>query len=59
MVNYTLVWPSAHENAPEVAANVGWARWPAVFAGEPSRAQIGDRPGTDPGCLLVRVRARS
>jgi multiple sugar transport system substrate-binding protein len=41
MVNYTFVWPSAHENAPEVAANMGWARWPAVFPDEPSRVTVG------------------
>ncbi|MEJ2689515.1 MAG: ABC transporter substrate-binding protein [Deltaproteobacteria bacterium] len=41
MVNYTFVWPSAHRNAPEVAAHMGWARWPAVEAGRPSRVTIG------------------
>jgi multiple sugar transport system substrate-binding protein len=41
MVNYTFVWPSAHKNAPQVAANMGWARWPAVEKGRPSRVTIG------------------
>jgi multiple sugar transport system substrate-binding protein len=41
MVNYTFVWPSAQRNAPEVAAHMGWARWPAVEAGQPSRVTIG------------------
>lgn len=41
MLNYTYVWPSAWRNAPEVAANMGWARWPAVVEGRPSRVTIG------------------
>ena len=41
MVNYTYVWPSARANAPEVAAHMGWARWPAVVAGRPSRVTVG------------------
>ena len=41
MINYTYVWPSAQRNAPEVAANMGWARWPAVVEGRPSRVTIG------------------
>jgi multiple sugar transport system substrate-binding protein len=41
MVNYTFVWPSARNNAPEVAANMGWARWPAVEPGRPSRVTLG------------------
>ncbi len=41
MVNYTYVWPSARANAPEVAAHMGWARWPAVIPGRPARVTIG------------------
>jgi multiple sugar transport system substrate-binding protein len=41
MVNYTFVWPSAQQNAPQVAANMGWARWPRVDADEPSHVTIG------------------
>jgi trehalose/maltose transport system substrate-binding protein len=41
MINYTYVWPSARRNAPQVAAHMGWARWPAVIAGRPSRVTIG------------------
>jgi multiple sugar transport system substrate-binding protein len=41
MVNYTFVWPSAHRNAPAVAAHMGWARWPAVERDRPSRVTIG------------------
>ena len=41
MVNYPFVYPSAAENAPEVFENMGWARWPAVVPGEPSRPPLG------------------
>jgi multiple sugar transport system substrate-binding protein len=41
MVNYTYVWPSAQANAPGVAGHMGWARWPAVRAGHPSRVTLG------------------
>jgi len=41
MVNYTYVWPSARANAPAVAEYMGWARWPAVEPGRPSRVTIG------------------
>ncbi|MFQ5596504.1 MAG: ABC transporter substrate-binding protein [Nitrospiria bacterium] len=41
MINYTYVWPSAQANAPEVAARMAWARWPAVVENRPSRVTIG------------------
>lgn len=41
MLNYTFVWPSARANAPEVAAHMGWARWPAATPGRPSRVTVG------------------
>ena len=41
MVNYTYVWPSARTNVPALAAQMGWARWPAVDPDRPSRAAIG------------------
>jgi multiple sugar transport system substrate-binding protein len=41
MVNYTYVWPSANENAPEVAENMGWVRWPGVTPDRPSRVTVG------------------
>jgi multiple sugar transport system substrate-binding protein len=41
MVNYTFVWPSAQENNPDLAENMGWARWPGVAEGEPSHVTIG------------------
>jgi multiple sugar transport system substrate-binding protein len=41
MLNYTYVWPSARQHAPEIAAHMGWARWPAVDRDRPSRVTIG------------------
>lgn len=41
MVNYSFVWASARRNAPQLAAHMGWARWPAVVAGQPSRVTVG------------------
>lgn len=41
MINYTFVWPSAKANAPGVAEHMGWARWPSVIEGQPSRVTIG------------------
>jgi multiple sugar transport system substrate-binding protein len=41
MINYTFVWPSARKNAPELAAHMGWTRWPAVAEDRPSRVTIG------------------
>jgi multiple sugar transport system substrate-binding protein len=41
MVNYSFVWPSAQKNAPQIAANMGWARWPSVVPGQPSRVTLG------------------
>ncbi len=41
MLNYPFVWPSAKANAAEVARHMGWARWPAVVSGKPSRVTIG------------------
>ncbi|MBK5940169.1 ABC transporter substrate-binding protein [Halochromatium roseum] len=41
MLNYTYVWPSAQNNAPQIAQHLGWARWPAVDPDQPSRVTIG------------------
>ena len=41
MINYSYVWPSARLNAPDVAAQMAWARWPAVSKNRPSRVTIG------------------
>jgi multiple sugar transport system substrate-binding protein len=41
MINYPFVWPSAHQNAPEVAVHMAFARWPAIGQNRPSRVTIG------------------
>lgn len=41
MINYTFVWPSAKNNAPEIASKMDWARWPAVIEGRASRVTVG------------------
>lgn len=41
MLNYSYVWPSAQQNAPALAEQMAWARWPAVNPEQPSRVTIG------------------
>ncbi|MCU1369904.1 MAG: ABC-type sugar transport system, periplasmic component [Ilumatobacteraceae bacterium] len=41
MTNYSFVWPSANENAPAVAEQMRWARFPAVREDVPSKVAIG------------------
>lgn len=41
MINYPFVYASAWRDAPKIAAHLGWARWPAVIAGKPSRVTVG------------------
>ena len=41
MLNYTFAFASATANAPEIAKNMGAARYPAVAEGEPSAPPLG------------------
>jgi multiple sugar transport system substrate-binding protein len=41
MVNYTFVWPSANANAPVIAGDMRWARYPGVEGAGPSKVTIG------------------
>ncbi len=41
MLNYTFAFASAKENAPDIAKNMGFARFPEVVEGEPSKPPIG------------------
>ena len=41
MLNYSFVWPSAQQNAPEVAKHMAYSRWPAVNPHHPSRVTLG------------------
>ncbi|HEX6755831.1 MAG TPA: extracellular solute-binding protein [Mycobacteriales bacterium] len=38
---YPAIWPSTRVAAPDVYADLGWARWPAVVPGRPSRPPLG------------------
>jgi multiple sugar transport system substrate-binding protein len=40
-LNWPYVYPAMQQDAPELAENVGWARYPAVNPGEPSRVTAG------------------
>jgi multiple sugar transport system substrate-binding protein len=41
MTNYTFAYASASEEAPEIAKNMGFARFPRIDAGRPSRPPLG------------------
>lgn len=41
MINWPYVYASAKTNAPEVFEHMGWARWPSVGSGRPSRVTVG------------------
>jgi multiple sugar transport system substrate-binding protein len=41
MTNYTFAYSSANEEAPEIAKNMGFARFPRVDAGRPSKPPLG------------------
>ncbi|AOS61767.1 ABC transporter substrate-binding protein [Actinoalloteichus hymeniacidonis] len=40
-LNWPFVYPAMQADAPELAENVGWARYPGVEPGVPSRVSIG------------------
>jgi multiple sugar transport system substrate-binding protein len=40
-LNYPFVYPSAVKDAPKLAANMGWALWPAVDTSHPAKVTIG------------------
>jgi multiple sugar transport system substrate-binding protein len=56
MLNYSFVWPSALENAPEVARHMGWARWPRIDPDRPSRVTLG---GINIGVSAFSAHART
>ena len=41
MINYSFVWPSAQKNAPKIATNMAFSRWPSIDKTHPSRVAIG------------------
>lgn len=40
-INYPFIYPSAQQNAPKVAKQIGWVDYPRVDAGRPSRPPVG------------------
>jgi multiple sugar transport system substrate-binding protein len=40
-VTYPPLYAAARAEAPQLLADIGWARWPAVVAGRPSRPPLG------------------
>jgi multiple sugar transport system substrate-binding protein len=40
-LTYPPLWASARADAPELVPDLGWARYPAVVAGRPSRPPLG------------------
>jgi multiple sugar transport system substrate-binding protein len=40
-INYPFIFPSAQENAPQIAKQIGWTDYPRVDAGKPSRPPVG------------------
>jgi multiple sugar transport system substrate-binding protein len=40
-INYPFVYPSAQENAPAIAKQMGWTEYPRVEANLPSRPPVG------------------
>jgi multiple sugar transport system substrate-binding protein len=40
-INYPFVYPSAQENAPDLAKQMGWVEYPRVDASRPSRPPVG------------------
>ena len=40
-INYPFIYPSAQQNAPDLAKRIGWVQYPRVDAGRPSRPPVG------------------
>jgi multiple sugar transport system substrate-binding protein len=40
-INYPFVYPSAQQNAPDLAKQIGWTQYPRVDADRPSRPPVG------------------
>lgn len=40
-VNYPFIYPSAQQNAPNLAKQIGWTQYPRVDADKPSRPPVG------------------
>jgi len=40
-INYPFIYPSAQQNAPDLAKQIGWVEYPKVDADKPSRPPVG------------------
>lgn len=40
-INYPFIYPSAQQNAPNLAKQIGWTQYPRVDADKPSRPPVG------------------
>ncbi|CAI7979429.1 MULTISPECIES: ABC transporter substrate-binding protein [unclassified Parafrankia] len=40
-LNYPFIYPSARQNNPRLAEQIGWAQWPTLVPGQPSHSTIG------------------
>jgi multiple sugar transport system substrate-binding protein len=40
-INYPFVWPSAQQDVPKIAKEMGYAPYPQMIAGKPARVTIG------------------
>jgi multiple sugar transport system substrate-binding protein len=40
-LNYPFIYPSARQNNPKLAAQIGWTQWPTLVPGQPSHSTIG------------------
>ncbi|OHV29697.1 ABC transporter substrate-binding protein [Parafrankia colletiae] len=40
-LNYPFIYPSARQNNPELAEQIGWTQWPTLVPGQPSHSTIG------------------
>jgi len=40
-INYPFIYPSAQQNAPDLAKQIGWVEYPRVDAATPSRPPVG------------------
>ena len=40
-LNYPFIYPSAKQNNPKLAEQIGWTQWPTLVAGQPSHTTVG------------------
>jgi len=40
-LNYPFIYPSAKQNNPKLAEQIGWTQWPTLVPGQPSHTTVG------------------